>query len=473
MAGKSHETDSIVTRSSELSERIAALAEYVEANRSVGQRHPFQESEQRIRELTASIETAATAIVLEQFEPTAKVVEYQGRQYRRLNQANEATYYGMVGGLRVSRHLYREVGVRNGPTIVPLEINAGIVEGLATPLAAKAAAFLLQALPSREAEETARQLGVLTMSRSTLIRVTEAVGRRWEENRLDGENHLLEKMEVPSEAVAVSVSTDRVSVPMEEPRSRPRGRPRKGAAKRPVDVVYRMAYCGVLTLYDEEGEPLRSIRYGRMPGARAATEIESSLAGDLHGILGERPDLRVVTLADGAREMQNMLDNITNGLEVEARMLDFWHVVEKLADAVSSTGRDAKPKLSKWKRALRNDDHAIERIDVELRTWAIEYEDDLPAGLYDALTYIENNRDRMRYATVRAAHLPIGSGHVEATCKTIVSTRMKRCGARWKRNGGQTVMHLRSLATSSRWEDAADFVLSTYVEEAPPRTECA
>ena len=64
-----------------------------------------------------------------------------------------------------------------------------------------------------------------------------------------------------------------------------------------------------------------------------------------------------------------------------------------------------------------------------------------------------------------AAGLPIGSGYVEATCKTLVATRMKRSGARWKPRGGQAIMHMRSLAMSTRWEEGMDFLLGTYVAQ--------
>lgn len=61
-----------------------------------------------------------------------------------------------------------------------------------------------------------------------------------------------------------------------------------------------MAYCGVITWYNADGKPLGCIRYGEMPTDEAGALIEDRMRDDLGWILSERPDLKLITLADRA-----------------------------------------------------------------------------------------------------------------------------------------------------------------------------
>ena len=155
---------------------------------------------------------------------------------------------------------------------------------------------------------------------------------------MEVEDALAEVMALPDEAVAVSASIDRVSIPMEEPRPRPVGRPRTGAAKRPVQRVYRMAYCATVTLHDAQAQSLHTIRYGWMPLADTET-FTDALACDVAAMLRKRQDLHVVLLADGAPEMWNLLEAHLGaealGLAPEQvhSSLDLWHVLEKQGKA--------------------------------------------------------------------------------------------------------------------------------------------
>ena len=68
----------------------------------------------------------------------------------------------------------------------------------------------------------------------------------------------------------------------------------------------------------------------------------------------------------------------------------------------------------------------------------------------------------MRYLEFTERGWPIGSGMVEAACKTLVTQRLKRSGMRWNIEGGQAVLTFRSAAQSQRFDRAWDLVASTY-----------
>src|SRR5690606_29455671 len=69
-------------------------------------------------------------------------------------------------------------------------------------------------------------------------------------------------------------------------------------------------------------------------------------------------------------------------------------------------------------------------------------------------TYFKHNGKRMQYATFCANGWPIGSGPIEAACKTLIKTRLCRSGMRWTRPGGQHILCLRTYVKSNRWDCA-------------------
>ncbi len=68
----------------------------------------------------------------------------------------------------------------------------------------------------------------------------------------------------------------------------------------------------------------------------------------------------------------------------------------------------------------------------------------------------------MDYYQLIQKHLPIGSGVIEAACKNLIGARLKKSGMRWTYQGGQTVLTLRSLVLSKRWDAFWNFFLKTH-----------
>jgi hypothetical protein len=419
----------------------------------------YDKFEATMRDGLCAVERAAHTAALAALEVDSPRVRIDGVDHIRVGRY-ETTFMSQAGEVPVTRSLYRRAGDRNGLTVDLVALRCGAVDGVWLPGAARAMAYLLQQGTSREAEATALEVGRLPYSRSSFERVGHAVGRVYAGQRDHVERDLIEAFDVPREARSISLSLDRVAVPMEEPRARPVGRPRKGDPKRPVSRVFRMAYCGTVTLHDANGEALHTIRYGTMPSYDPQA-LCTALVDDAMVLRQKRPRLRLALLCDGAPEMWNLLDDELDDDIERVRLLDYYHVVEKLSPAAKVLfDAQADKNLKRWKLRLINSDGAAKGILRELIESGMEHvRADGEHPVHEAITYLRNNLDKMKYASARARGLPIGSGNVEATCKTLVGLRMKRCGARWKIDTGEHIVQLRALALSDRWHDAMALTL--------------
>jgi hypothetical protein len=417
----------------------------------------------------SDIEAATSGITLDLLRRSVQALDIDAKRILVDGEAHakvgryEATYFTKEGPVEVMRSLYRKCGVRNGKTVDAVTLRLGAVDGW-LPDAAKAAGFLLQQGTSREAEATARALGVLPYSRSSFERVAHELGERFSVVRDVVEDALIRGYRVPDEACSVSVSLDRVAVPFEEPRLRRVGRPKRGAPRRPIERVWHMAYVGTVTFHDGQGDALHTIRYGRVPG-RGCEDLVSDMAGDVKVALATCPDLVVVLLSDGAKEMVDALDSGINEATIGTaphRLIDFWHVVEKLGAAAKVIhGSGAGLVIERWRSLLLNCATAATRICAELlasNKRHVVVGDEQP--VHAAITYLTNQASRMAFAAARAAGLPIGSGNVEATCKSLVGQRLVRTGSRWKESTAQHIIDLRALALSDRFDAAMNHTLT-------------
>jgi hypothetical protein len=181
-----------------------------------------------------------------------------------------------------------------------LELNAGIIEGDWTPLAAKQASWAVAHLTPKESEELFEMLGNRTPSNSTLDRLPKALNTHWEAHRLSFESQLREEESVPAEAVSIGVSLDGVRVPMKDGDRKGKREQAKAQGKSPSGPSgYPEVGCGPISFYDRYGERLLTRRMGRMPESHQAT-LKSQRTAEVMRAWIERPGLKVVKLADGA-----------------------------------------------------------------------------------------------------------------------------------------------------------------------------
>jgi hypothetical protein len=387
-----------------------------------------------------------------------------GVRYRR-HEPGADTYHSLCGPLEISRPTHRMVGVRNGPVVVAVERAAGLVEG-ATPALAYSVAHGYAQHDMRAHKENLEAAHRLPPSRTTLERIATRLGSAAVDHAPSIEPALRRGEKVPAGAVAVSLGLDRTSVPMIEDRpvdappkpERRRLRPRERSAPAPFDVNWRMAYVGTVSFVDAHGEALRTVRYASA-ACDDPRELVTQMTADVRAALKRSPLLHVGIVQDGAHEMWNRTREGLQRLKQQGLLarweegIDRYHLLERIAAAMAIVEPDAqvrKRQIDAWREAFDVQDSTIDRIEYYLRAryWLV------PEGergaLWDHLRFIGNNKDRMRYVTLRLAGLPVGSGVTESTCKTVFGHRTKRSGQRWREVGLRGVVTLRALLQSVR-----------------------
>jgi hypothetical protein len=266
---------------------------------------------------------------------------------------------------------------------------------------------------------------------------------------------------VPPEAVSMGVSLDGVMVPMKDGDRQGKRERAKAKGKSPSGPAgYQEVGCGTLSYYDRDGERLSTRRMARMPETHKAT-LKDQLTAEIMSALIERPDLRVVKLADGATDNWSYLSDT---LPFGDDCLDFYHASEHLSEALAAAyGQDTPRYRERFEtlcEVLRDDPEGVNKVIGALCRLRTRYP--RREVLHKAVAYFREHRHRMPYARLRAQNLPIGSGVVEAACKTLVSQRLKRSGMRWREAGGQAILTFRAWYQSDRYDRAWALLAKTY-----------
>lgn len=415
--------------------------------------------ERELHEYMVTVEREVLAEELARLDVDLPAVTIEGEVYRQVVRCEE-TYTSAAGPVRVMRSLYRRLG-EGERTVCPLELQAGIVEGRWTPLAARQAAFVVAHLTPQEGEDLFRELGNMTPSKSSLDRLPKQLSERWEAERERFEAALRAEETVPPEAVTIAVSLDGVMVPMKDgARTQKRQEAQEQGKHTCGPAGYQEVGCGTLSFYDAEGERLSTVRLARMPEKHKAT-LKDTLSEEIAAVLGQRSDLTLVKLADGAKDNWSYLGTaLPQGPEI----IDFYHACDHLKRAFDAAYGEnssrSKAQFEKYRHLLRDEEQGVEKVIRAL--CHLRGAHPRKKKLSTELAYFRRYRHRMRYAKARAQNLPIGSGVVEAACKTLATERMKRSGMRWRHAGGQAILTLRALHQSARFERGWKLLSGTY-----------
>lgn len=204
------------------------------------------------------------------------------------------------------------------------------------------------------------------------------------------------------------------------------------------------------TAVDEKGQPLRDEASTTYVGAiETAADFGWRLYGEAER-RGLRHAAQVIIIGDGAPWVWGIAsEHFPNAIEI----VDLYHAREHLANLSKLLyGPSVKSKQWTAARLAQLDEGELESLLSSLRrlrpTAAQTQE-----ALRQTIGYFDSNRERMRYAHFRRQGLFVGSGVIEAGCKTIVGYRLKQSGMRWSLRGANAIIALRCAQLSGRWEE--------------------
>jgi hypothetical protein len=306
--------------------------------------------------------------------------------------------------------------------------------------------------PFKEAREDLRVYAGIEVSAKDVERVAERIGEHIETwQSADRERLLQAQVPVPKDKSIPMfyIEMDGTGVPMVNAETDGRkGKQPDGTAK---TREVKLGCVFTQTARDEKGRPMRDPASTSFVGAIETAEnfgerIEAEAIR--RGLLNAQ---RVVVIGDGATWIRGLCElRFPYALQI----VDLYHAREHVANLCKLFFGCNEKKLSRyriqWWTCL--DEGNVEKI-IRQAQRMLPTEAAALQKVAVELGYLEENRNRMRYAEFRKQGLFVGSGVIEAGCKSIIGARLKQSGMEWTVRGANAIIALRCAMLSTRFED--------------------
>ena len=362
---------------------------------------------------------------------------------------HDKTFESVLGLLKLSRAYYYCQVCETG--FCPRDRGLGLHGGSLTPGVLRMVGQVGARVSFEEGHELLAELAGLDVPTKHVERAAEALGREIAQD----ERHVVETAaadEMVAPTLYLGMDGTGIPVRKEELVNRPGKQPDGTAKTREVKLVTVWSAEG----QDEEGRAVRdkgSISYSaaiESAATRVTDEHPAEFAlravreGTRRGF--ERADRRVV-LGDGALWIWNIADEHFYGA---IQIVDLYHAKGHLWDVAKDIYGPGSDLAEQWATKRRNEldkgkiDAILTALTVHMNT------NDEARKCFD---YVNRNRHRMNYPAFRSQGLSVGSGVVEAGCKTAIAIRCKRTGMHWTVAGADAIIALRCCILSGRFDD--------------------
>jgi len=301
----------------------------------------------------------------------------------------------------------------------------------------------------KDGRDDLRLYAGLEVSAKDVERVAERIGQemdawgRKERQGLLGEDEPQVEKDIP----LLYISYDGTGVPM-RPEELIGVRGKDGPAKT------REAKLGCVftqTLTDEQGHPIRDPDSTTFVGA---IEPAEAFGWRMYGEARRRGlarAQRVVILGDGAEWIRNLAEmHFPQAIPI----IDLYHARQHVSDLCRELFGSDEKKMERRRRrwwALL-DAGRVEAVVAQAHL-SLPQDPTLQKAAKVEIRYLDKNKERMRYKKFRAQGLFVGSGVVEAGCKTVIGHRLKQSGMEWSVRGANAILALRCVMKSNRLED--------------------
>src|SRR6202790_2494609 len=206
------------------------------------------------------------------------------------------------------------------------------------------------------------------------------------------------------------------------------------------------------TAWDQEGYPIRDPDSTTYAGAiETAEEFGKRIYVEAWKRGWSRAEKKVV-MGDGAEWIWNLTEQHFPGA---VEIVDLYHARQHLWELARKLHPNDTVNQKAWIKVHQRrllDKGKIEKLVFALRSIHSRNPEVIQKIRTEA-DYFERNAQRMRYPKYRRQHLFVGSGVIEAGCKTVIGSRLKQSGMFWTVRGANAILALRCSHFNGRFED--------------------
>ncbi len=304
--------------------------------------------------------------------------------------------------------------------------------------------------PFAEGRRDLEELAGIAVQTKAVERVAETLGEQVEAVARQEREAALAGKVVPLQALPkLYLAIDGTGVPMVSRETE--GRPGKDPTGPARTREAKLGCVFTQTRLDEKGRPVRDDASTTYVGAIEPAEAFGRRLYAEAVRRGVQRAAQVIVLGDGAPWIWGLAEEHFPGA---VQIVDVYHAREHLAGVGKLVYGPGSGAAEDWVAARWTD---LDAGDVQGAAAALgrlrPRRKDVQEAVRKAKAYFETNASRMRYAHFRRQGLFVGSGVVEAGCKTIIGRRLKQSGMRWTLRGANAILALRCAELSGRWEE--------------------